>query len=110
MLIDTPSATDARANTAWATKHGLAQYAGRGMNEVVAAQVRATAEALGARGRAVRRISFAKPLDERGLGALMMHFILETLIAARLWGVDPFGQPAVEEGKILTRQHLGGGA
>lgn len=109
-LIDAPSETDARANAAWATKHDLGQYAGRGMNEVVAAQARATAETLSARHRPLRRISLANPLDERGMGALMMHFILETLISARLWGVDPFGQPAVEEGKILTRKYLGGGA
>lgn len=108
-LIEAPSDTDARANADWAAKHGLGQYAGRGMNEVVAAQVKATAETLGARGRAVRRISLAGPLDERRLGALMMHFILESLIASRLWGVDPFGQPAVEEGKVLTRRYLGGG-
>jgi len=109
-IIDAPAAADAHANAAWARKHGLDLYAGRGMNEVVAAQVRATAETLSARGRAVRRISFAKPLDEAGLGAVLMHFILETLMSARLWGVDPFGQPAVEEGKRLTRQYLGGKA
>jgi glucose-6-phosphate isomerase len=109
-LIDAPAMVDAKANAAWAHKHGLALYAGRGMSEVVAAQVRATAEMLGNAGRPVRRVSFAAPLDERNLGALMMHLILETLIAARLWNVDPFGQPAVEEGKILTRKYLSGAA
>ncbi len=106
-LIDVPPATGARANANWATKHGLGLYAGREMNDVVAAQVKATAQTLAARGRPVRRISLTQPLDEHGLGALMMHFILETLIAGRMWGVDPFGQPAVEEGKILTRRYLG---
>ncbi len=107
-LIDAPAISDAKANSAWAQKHGLPLLAGRGMSEVVAAQVRATAETLTNAGRAVRRISFSSPLDERNLGALMMHFILETLIAARLWNVDPFGQPAVEESKRLTRKYLGG--
>jgi glucose-6-phosphate isomerase len=106
-LIDIPTDADAMADAAWAKRHGLDLYAGRGMSEVVAAQVRATAETLSAHGRAVRRISFAGPIDEAGFGALLMHFILETLLAARLWGVDPFGQPAVEEGKRLTRQYLG---
>jgi len=107
-LIDIPPDADAHADAAWAKKHGLDLYAGRGMSEVVAAQAKATSETLAARGRAVRRISFDKPLDEARLGAVLMHFILETLIAARLWGVDPFGQPAVEEGKRLTRKYLGG--
>ena len=41
------------------------------------------------------------------MGALMMHFMIETILAARLLGVDAFDQPAVEEGKILTREYLG---
>ena len=45
-------------------------------------------------------------IDERAVGALMMHYILETMIAAHLWGVDPFDQPAVEDGKILARRYL----
>ena len=45
-------------------------------------------------------------LDEKALGALMMHYMLETVIAGHLFGVDPFGQPAVEEGKILARRYL----
>jgi glucose-6-phosphate isomerase len=43
------------------------------------------------------------------MGALFMHFMLETIIAAYLLGVDPFGQPAVEEGKVLTRRYLAEG-
>lgn len=107
-LIDAPAVTDAKANKPWAEKHNLPLLAGLGMSDVVAAQVRATAETLANANRPVRRISFAAPLEEATLGALMMHFILETLIAARLWNVDPFGQPAVEESKRLTRKYLGG--
>jgi glucose-6-phosphate isomerase len=43
------------------------------------------------------------------MGALMMHFMLETIIMGRLMGVDPFNQPGVEEGKVLARQYLGEG-
>jgi glucose-6-phosphate isomerase len=107
-LIDAPSGADAKANAAWATKHGLTLYAGRGMNEVVAAQTKAVAETLAGRGRAVRRITLDEPLNERGLGALLMHFMWETLLTARLWNVDPFGQPAVEDAKIKTRKFLSG--
>ncbi len=48
-------------------------------------------------------------LDEAVLGELLMHFMLETIIAARLLGVDPFDQPAVEEGKVLAKRYLTGG-
>ena len=36
----------------------------------------------------------------------MMHFFLETMVAADLLGVDAFDQPAVEEGKVLARKYL----
>ena len=40
------------------------------------------------------------------MGALFMHFMLETIIAAHLLGVNAFDQPAVEQGKVLARQYL----
>jgi glucose-6-phosphate isomerase len=40
------------------------------------------------------------------MGALMMHFMLETMLAAHLFEVDAFDQPAVEQGKVLARQYL----
>ena len=36
--------------------------------------------------------------------------MLETMIAARLLDVDAFDQPAVEEGKVLTREYMARGA
>ena len=78
------------------------------MGDLVAAEARATAETLAKRGRPVRRIH-AQKLDERALGALMMHFMLETILMGRLMGVDPFDQPAVEEGKVLARKYLASG-
>jgi glucose-6-phosphate isomerase len=53
----------------------------------------------------VRTIHVNK-LDEESLGVLMMQFMLETIIAAHLLGVDAFDQPAVEEGKILAKKYL----
>jgi glucose-6-phosphate isomerase len=35
-----------------------------------------------------------------------MHFMLETIIAAHLFGIDAFDQPAVEEGKVLAKKYL----
>ena len=55
-----------------------------------------------------RQIHLAK-VDEFHLGALMMHFMLETIIMGKLMGVDPFDQPGVEEGKVLARQYLAEG-
>jgi glucose-6-phosphate isomerase len=83
----------------------LAYLNRRRIGDLVAAQARATAETLINHGRPVRNILLPR-LDEETMGALLMHFMLETIIAAHLLGVDPFDQPAVEESKHLTRQYL----
>jgi glucose-6-phosphate isomerase len=84
-----------------------AEYlSGHTAGDLVAAQQRAIPEALLAAGRPVRAIDLER-LDERALGALLMHFMLETILAGHLLGVDPFDQPAVESGKIITRRYLG---
>lgn len=93
----------------WAEKIGQPLLGGKSPAQIAAAQARATAETLAHAGRPVRTIHIPH-LDERSMGALMMHFMLETLYAARLLGVDPFDQPAVEQGKVLTRKYLAEGA
>lgn len=81
---------------------------GHRIGDLVDAEQRATADTLAKNGRPVR--TFTLPaFDERTFGALFMHFMLETIIAGRLLGVDPFDQPAVEEGKILARKYLAEG-
>jgi glucose-6-phosphate isomerase len=79
--------------------------AGKTIGDLVAAQGRATADTLAKNGCPVRTIHVDR-LDETHLGELLMHFMLETIIAAHLLGVDAFDQPAVEEGKILAKQYL----
>jgi glucose-6-phosphate isomerase len=84
----------------------LTYLAGRSMGDLLDAEQRATATSLVRNGRPTRRFELER-LDEQALGALLMHFMLETIIAADLLGVDAFDQPAVEEGKVLARQYLG---
>jgi glucose-6-phosphate isomerase len=84
---------------------GAGYLAGLTAGDLVAAQQRAIPEALIEAGRPVRTMDI-EALDEATLGGLMMHFMLETILAAHLLGVDPFDQPAVEAGKQLTRRYL----
>ena len=95
-----PAAPRARANAL-----GLKYLAGKKLGDLVDAEARATAQTLFKNGRPVRQIHLAK-VDEFHMGALMMHFMLETIIMGRLMGVDPFDQPGVEEAKVLARQYL----
>ena len=88
---------------------GEPEFAGKTIGDLVAAQGRATAETLIKNGCPVRTIHLAR-LDEASLGELLMHFMLETIVAAHLLGVDPFDQPAVEEGKVLAKKYLAGGS
>jgi glucose-6-phosphate isomerase len=80
-------------------------FAGKSIGDLVAAEGRATAETLAKNGCPVRTLHIDH-LDEASLGELLMHFMLETIIAAHLFGIDAFDQPAVEEGKLLAKKYL----
>ncbi len=49
---------------------------------------------------------FINTIDEESIGKLMATCIIETIAACTYFNVDPFSQPAVEQGKILTRKYL----
>ena len=80
-------------------------FAGKSIGDLVAAEGRATAETLANNGCPVRTLHIER-LDEASLGELLMHFMLETIVAAHLLGIDAFDQPAVEEGKVLAKKYL----
>ncbi|MFA5956646.1 glucose-6-phosphate isomerase [Hyphomicrobium sp.] len=88
---------------------GADMIGGRTIGDIVSAQSHALPEALGRAGRPVRTIDVAK-LDEKTIGALLMHFMIETILAGYLLGLDPFDQPGVELAKVLTKERLAKGA
>jgi glucose-6-phosphate isomerase len=109
-VITAPAAgTGPRFDTELAKLAGEPDLGGKTIGDLVAAQGRATADTLARNGCPVRTMHLDK-LDESSLGTLLMHFMLETIIAAHLIGVDAFDQPAVEEGKVLAKQYLAAGS
>jgi glucose-6-phosphate isomerase len=88
-----------------AERAGEPGFSGKTIGDLVAAQGRATADTLAKNHRPVRQIAI-DGLDEAALGELMMAFMLETILAGYAMGIDPFDQPAVEEGKILAKSYL----
>ena len=78
---------------------------GKSLSDLINAEQKATIETLCNNKRPVRIIELQK-LDDEILGHLVMHVMLETIITAHLLGVNPYDQPAVETGKILTRKIL----
>jgi glucose-6-phosphate isomerase len=105
LILGEAAGTGGRLDAALAGGAGLEYLDGRTMGDLLAAEQEATAETLIRSGRPTRIMRIVRA-DGETMGALMMHFMLETILAADLFGVDPFDQPAVEDGKRLARARL----
>lgn len=88
-----------------ARQAGADYLAERTIYDIVNAQSHAIVSALAQAGRPVRTIDLPS-LEEKHVGALLMHFMLETILTGFALGIDPFDQPAVELAKTLTRENL----
>lgn len=77
----------------------------RRVSEIFSSQCEATQKVLIENGCNVRRIEMPT-VSVDNLGALFMHFMLEVACFCKLIEVDPFNQPAVERGKIITKELL----
>lgn len=88
-----------------ASDPAFAYLADRRLGDLLEAEQRATATTLMNR-RCPTRVIRLPRLDERALGALFMHFMIETMLAGYALGINPFDQPAVEDGKVLARKNL----
>jgi glucose-6-phosphate isomerase len=83
----------------------LGYLQGKTLGDLMAAEQKATLESL-VRHQCPVRLFRLETLNESTLGALLMHFMLEIILIAQLLEVNPFDQPAVEEGKQLAREYL----
>lgn len=76
------------------------------LGELLNAELQATELALAKRGRPSTTI-VVPAINAFTVGQLLFLLEMETVIMAGLAGVDPFGQPGVEEGKRLTCALMG---
>lgn len=83
----------------------LPEFEGKTMGDLFDAELKATYKTLVDHKCPIRLITLDR-IDEHTLGALMMHFMIETILASYLLGVNAFDQPAVEAGKRLAREYL----
>lgn len=90
---------------AGAIHSALGYLKGKTIGDVLDAEFHATAESLINQGCPVRIITVPE-LNERSYGALLMHYMIETIITGKLMAIDPFDQPAVDEGKRIARDLL----
>lgn len=84
---------------------GIEYLGGHHMHDVMMATAEATHATMLARGLPVRMLK--GPIGAEALVELMVRTMLETLLVATLLEVNPYDQPAVEEGKRRTRATLG---
>lgn len=83
----------------------LPEFTGKTMGDLFAAEQKATYETL-LRHKCPTRLITIEHINEKTLGGLMMHFMIETILTSYLLNVNAFDQPAVEEGKRLAREYL----
>jgi glucose-6-phosphate isomerase len=76
-----------------------------GLKNLLKAELHATYETLRGHELPIRLITLPA-INAYYLGQLMFNTVLETLAVASIWDVNPFDQPAVEEGKILALKFL----
>lgn len=84
---------------------GMEFLGGKTLADLMDACRISTTESLWENGNPTRIISINK-LDEVCLGAIMMNFVLETVLTGYSLGIDPFNQPAVEKGKLRAIEYL----
>ena len=77
------------------------------MNKLMAAELQGTVDALKASRRPVMRIVLPA-LNAYTLAQVLYMLEVETAMAGRLYNVNTFDQPGVEEGKIIARRLMGG--
>jgi len=86
----------------------IPEFKGKTMGDLLIAEQKATYQTL-INHNCPTRLMTLDSLDEYHLGGLMMHFMIETIVAAAFFGVDAFDQPAVEEGKRLSKRYMAEG-
>lgn len=77
----------------------------RVLGDLFEAEYEATAQSLINAGCPIRKFH-VESLSEKSLGALLAHFMIEVILLGDRFGLNPFDQPAVQEGKALTRRLL----
>ena len=80
---------------------------GATMNKLMNAELRGTVDALKASHRPVIRVTLPK-VNAHTVAQLLYMLEVETAMAGRLYNINTYDQPGVEEGKVIARSLMGG--
>ena len=86
-------------------KTNVNYFENKTMGDLMEAEQRATLETFKVNKFSFREI-FIPKIDEENIGKLLCLSIIETIASCIYLDVNPFDQPAVEQGKILTKKYL----
>jgi glucose-6-phosphate isomerase len=77
----------------------------KSMQQILNVERQATIKSLVEKKRSIITQELPK-LDEESLGELLQFWMLEVYFLGKILGINPFNQPGVEKGKILTKKLL----
>ena len=112
-VIPTPTSTSTGPNQEegvsahWAQAAGVDFLEDRTVSDLTQAQQEAILQTLAQSGCAVRCLRPHGRTPEV-LGAVMMHFMIETCFVGHFLGINPFNNPGVDAGKTLVMSRLKG--
>ncbi|MBL7715389.1 MAG: hypothetical protein JNL01_07950 [Bdellovibrionales bacterium] len=104
-VSDPVTIPEALPGGAGATPSSFTQLQGHSLHRLLNVEADAIAQVLTKRERPHLIVTLDQ-LDEAAMGSLCFSWALLTAVTGTLWGVDPFDQPGVEEGKIYIRESL----
>lgn len=107
-FLECDSSTDLPVLDLKINHHAYSGVCDKTLNQLYRSELLATYQTMQEANLPVRRIRLDKA-DTYNLGKLMMGTVLEILIVAKIWRVNPFDQPAVEYGKKLAIAYLAKG-
>lgn len=87
---------------------GLNDIAEKTLPDIMSAAIQGTNEALHTDGRPTTDILLPR-IDTHVLGQLFQMLMIATVVEGRLLGVNPYGQPGVEQYKVNMNRNLGRG-
>ena len=86
-------------------EHGVNYLINKTMGDLMQAEQQATLNTFSQNNIKYREIHIPI-IDTYSIGSLMALSIIETVAACVYFEVNPFNQPAVEQGKKLSKQYL----
>jgi len=98
LLVDASAAAPLAIGSSRRNEDGLNELAAKTLPQILAAAAAGTNQAYREARRPTADLHVAR-LDEHALGQLFQLFMLATVVEGRLLGINPYGQPGVEDYK-----------